>query len=735
LKVTAMWGMSLAATKLRPPLPPGQLVRRSRLDGILDSGVDGQARLVLVSAPAGSGKSTLLASWLAGRPEAVAWLQAEESDSDPARFWSYLVEAIGQAHPIAASDLKPVVVGSNGDDLVVVSALVNELAEVAAPLVVVIDDYHLIDNAGVQRGMERLIDLCPHQVTIVLSTRIDPPFRLGRLRVRDQIAEIRGADLRFDTDEASGLLGSAVPSLDRALLDQLCGRTEGWAAGLVLAGLSLGRATDPREFIEAFGGDDQLVVEYLRDEFLATVDVVDRRRLLETSILEQLNGALVDFVTGAPGGAKWLSDTAGVNQLLIGLDRTRTWFRYHHLLRDLLRLEAHQAFPERIPDLHARAAAWFESQGDHGQAIVHRLAGGDVHKAAHLLLVHGPRLLAGGQTETLRGFLEQLGDVAKTVTWCALLYGWCEYIGGRYSRAEGWLDTMLEVAPEGFDETPSISLRMNISLARGDVATALETARQVTATDHLMSFSCDLATATGAAYAWAGEADEARRALRFAADKAAAERFRTAHVLALVYQAIAEFDAGSAASAHSAASTAVDTARKFGLAAYHGVAPAYAIRARTSDDPARAHADALHALNLARRASTDLALGFVLTACGDTLIGLGDPAGEPLLAEARSVFARCPDPGVAGRYLTRTESRHGVAEGQGSRVAVLVEQLTEREMAVLRYLPANMSQRDIASELYVTLNTVKTHCRAIYRKLGVGDRKAAIQAARDLHLL
>ncbi|MCW2881092.1 MAG: putative LuxR family transcriptional regulator [Sphaerisporangium sp.] len=733
--MTTVWEMSLAATKLRPPVPPGQLVRRSRLDDILDSGIDSQVRLVLVSAPAGSGKSTLLASWLAGRPEAVAWLQAEESDSDPARFWSYLVEAIEQAHPIAPNDLKPVVVGSKGDDLVVVSALVNQLAEVAGPLVVVIDDYHLIDNGSVQRGMERLIDLCPHQVTIVLSTRIDPPFRLGRLRVRDQIAEIRGADLRFDTDEASGLLGSAGQSLDRALLDQLCGRTEGWAAGLVLAGLSLGRATDPSEFIEAFRGDDQLVIEYLRDEFLAAVDANDRQRLLETSILDQLSGALVDSVTGEPGGVKWLSDTASVNQLLIGLDRTGTWFRYHHLLRDLLRLEAQQAFPERIPDLHARAAAWFDSQGDHGQAIVHRLAAGDVHKAAQLLLVHGPRLLADGQTETLRGFLEQLGDVAKTVTWCALLYGWCEYISGRYSRSESWLDIMLDVAPEGFDQTPATSLRMNISLARGDVATALRAARQVTATDQLVSFSCDLATAIGAAYAWAGQADEARRVLRFAAEKADAERFRTAHVLALVYQAIVEFDDGSPASAQTAASTAVDTAQKFGLAAYHGVAPAYAIRARTGGDPARAHADALHALNLARRASTDLALGYVLTACGDTLIGLGDPAGQPLLAEARSVFARCPDPGVAGRYLTRTESRHGLAQVSGSPVVVLVEQLTEREIAVLRYLPANMSQRDIASELYVTLNTVKTHCRAIYRKLGVGDRKAAVQAARDLHLL
>ncbi|WP_323187198.1 LuxR C-terminal-related transcriptional regulator [Streptomyces sp. NBC_00006] len=731
----------MAATKLRPPVPPRHLVRRSRLDDILRAGCADHIRLILLSAPAGSGKSTLLASWLAERPEAVAWLQAEPSDSDPVRFWSHLIAAIGQAHPVAVSELTPIVAGSKGNDLVVVSALVNALAGVAGPLVVVIDDYHLIDNHSVQAGMERLIDLCPRQVTVVLSTRIDPPFRLGRLRVRDQIAEIRGTDLRFDTDEAARLLGAAGRSLDRALLDQLCGRTEGWAAALVLAGLALQRAADPGAFIAAFRGDDHLVVEYLRDEFLAAVDTDERRLLLETSILDQLSGELVDAVTGngtvtgtgtGSGGVKWLRETAAANQLLIGLDRTGTWFRYHHLLRDLLRLEAHQEIPSRIPALHARAAAWFTAQGDLGRAIDHRLNGDDPREAAQLMLVHGPRLLAAGQTDTLRSFLDRLGDVAKTLTWCALLYGWCEYLAGRYSPAERWIDVMHEVAYEGFDTTPAISLRMNIALARGDVTTAIDSAREVAATEGLLGFSCDLATATGAAHAWAGQAAEARRILRFAAEKAAAEEFRTAHVLALVYLSVVAFDDASTSSARTAAATAVDTAGRFGLAAYHGVAPAYAIRARTTDDPARAGADALHALGLVRRSSTDLALGYVLTLCGDTLAALGDPSGPPLLAEARSVLSACPDPGIAGRQLKRAAARHGLDDVQP---ADIIEQLTGRETAVLRYLPASLSQRDIAAELYVSLNTVKTHCHAIYRKLGVSDRKSAIQAARDLHLL
>jgi LuxR family transcriptional regulator, maltose regulon positive regulatory protein len=174
--MTDGWKGALAATKLGPPAPSGRFVRRSRLDEVLDAGVAGGARLVLVSAPAGSGKSTLVASWAAGRAEAVAWLQVEASDSDPARFWSFLVQAIGRVRPVRAAGLGPAIFASRGDDLVVVLALVNELAGTAEPLGVVLDDYHLIDNADVHRGRERLIDLSPAQVTVVRATRIDPPF-------------------------------------------------------------------------------------------------------------------------------------------------------------------------------------------------------------------------------------------------------------------------------------------------------------------------------------------------------------------------------------------------------------------------------------------------------------------------------------------------------------------------------------------------------------------------------
>lgn len=725
----------LAATKLRPPALPDSLVARPRLDALLDDGVGGQVRLVLVSAPAGSGKSTVLASWLSGRSEAVAWLQVEGSDSDPARFWAYVVQAVTAAAPHLSSHLGSAVAGSAGDELVVVTALVNALIELAEPLVLVVDDYHLIEADAVHRGVERLVELSPPGLTLVLATRTDPPLRLSRLRVRQQLLELRGDDLRFGADEAPVLLGAAGQLLDDHGRQALLDRTEGWAAGLVLAGMSLARTRDPAAFVEAFAGDDSLVVEYLRDEYLAGLPARDRQRLLETSLLEQLDGELVDAVTGGTDGADWLRRTAAANQLVIGLDPTATWFRYHHLLRDLLRLEARQRLGGRLVELHARAASCLSARGEHGRAVEHHLSAGQAPAAAQLMLLHGPKLLREGQVETLRGVLDRLGPLTGQVAWCALLYGWCEYLAGSYDSALEWVDTTLRVAPEGFDRVIATSLRINVSLGRGDVATALAHAVSVDVPGVLASHNCDLATATGVAYVWAGRIEDARRTLEFTAAKALAEQFPTALVAAVTYLAVLELESATPERARGAAQRALDTARSVGLADYPGVAAAYAVRARSAEDRDLALLDAQHAVELVRRTSTSLARAYVLAACGDTLLENGDASGSVLLSEAQAVLSRCPDPGTVGGYVTRVRARHGLTDGKPPRVPQLVEQLTDRELAVLRYLPTQLTQRDIAAELFVSLNTVKTHCQAAYRKLGVVDRKAAVQAARDLHLL
>jgi LuxR family maltose regulon positive regulatory protein len=724
----------MAATKLRPPALPPRLVERARLAEILDGGLADQVPLVLVSAPAGSGKSTLLASWAGRCPATVAWLQVEEADSDPARFWSSVVTAIERVRPGIAAAAMPIVSGSRGDGHVVVAALVNALIDDAEPLVVVVDDYHLIDQDAIHRGVERLVELSPPALTLVLATRIDPPFRLGRMRVRNVVREVRSGDLRFAPTEAPGLLGGAADALDASMLDQLCTRTEGWAAGLVLAGLSLQRAEDPAAYIEAFRGDDQLVVGYLSDELLAGIDAEDRQRLLETAVVDELTGPLVDAITGSAGGARWLADLARRNQLLIRLDTTETWFRYHHLLRELLQLEATRAFPDRIVELRRRAADWFESRGDPERAVVLRLSAGDVRAAVQLLHVVAPQLIGRGQVATLRRLLERIGPTAETSTVCALSWGWCEYLAGRHDAARHWLDIAIAVAPDTFDRHITTALRINVAIGRGDVASALATARTVVEPDLLTSHASELSTAAGAAFAWAGLGARARAILATAVTKAELERQPTAVVVALAYGAVVDLDEGHVAAARSAADVATSVAAASGLADYQGMAPAYAVRARTGTDPEAARSDVHRALDIVRRAPADLGFAYVLTICGDTLLDLGEATGAALVAEARGVVDRCVDPGIVGRQLDRVESRHHLAERRRDDAA-LVEQLTERELAVLRFLPTQLSQRDISSELYVSLNTVKTHCGAIYRKLGVRDRKSAVQTARERLLL
>jgi len=255
----------------------------------------------------------------------------------------------------------------------------------------------------------------------------------------------------------------------------------------------------------------------------------------------------------------------------------------------------------------------------------------------------------------------------------------------------------------------------------------------------LEAHHCDLGTATGVAYAWAGRAQDARRVLRMTARRAAAEDFPTALAITATYLAVVELEDGAAVDAQAAAQGALATAVELGLGEYRGVAPAYAIRAQTGLDPDAAVADALHAVDVVRRNATSLALAYVLTVAADALIERDHACGRQLLAEARGLVDRCPDPGVVGPRLRRAESRYGVigaaAAARGGAASALVEPLTERELAVLRYLPTQLTQRDIAAELFVSLNTVKTHCQAAYRKLGVVDRKAAVQAARQRRLL
>lgn len=726
--------LALAATKLRPPAPPRHLVARPDLVERLDEAVaEHQVRLVLVSAPAGSGKSTLLAAWLAAAPNRpIAWVQLEPADSDPARFWTSLAAAAGRVVPELPARVLPAVEATGGDAEVVVTRIVNSLDAATEALTLVIDDYHLISSEEVHAGLERLVELAPPRTTIVVATRVDPPLRLGRLRVRQALIELRARDLRFDRDEAAQLLAPSAELSDEQV-GELCDRTEGWAAGLVLAGLSLRSTADRAGFVERFQGTHQIVADYLADELLGGLGAVDRHRMLQTSILERLAGPLVDEVCDTADGAAWLAELAAGNQLIIGLDATGTWFRYHHLLRDLLRLEAERSIAAELPDLHARAAAWCEAHGEVNEAIEHTLAAGDLVRAADLVAGHGTELLNAGQFATLLRYLDALGSTVDDHLGCAALAGWLHLSQGRWIEAIRCLERTRALGATDGSNPAAAALAITFELTTGNVGAALDAARRVRDAGHATA-TAQIAMMVGAAFTLAGLPDDAAGPLITADELAEHQPDHYAAVVVPVYQAMNAIDAGDRTLVRERAERSIALAEAFG----NGDAPlacfAYSLLGRAGGSD-RTSADLVRrGAELAARSPANLFLAYAEACAADVLCAAGEPDGLTHLAAARTIVDASPDPGMVGTYLARIESRHQIERTQ-VRSDALIDDLTDRELALLRYLPTALSQREIAAELYVSLNTVKTHARGLYRKLGVTGRQPAVQRARELGLL
>src|SRR6266581_552583 len=377
----------LLATKLHVPRPQPGFVPRPRLAAALDEGLARQ--LVLVCAPAGSGKTVLLADWAGRDGRLVAWLSLDAADNDPARFWRHVVAALDRVRPgiaeRAGSLLGPPAPPSFEG---LVTALVNELA--AQPgddeVLLVVDDYHLIEAQPVHASLEFLVEHLPPGLDLVVASRADPPLPLPRLRAGGRLAELRAADLRFTEEEAAALLREATGSeLPAATVTALAARTEGWAAGLQLAALSLRGQADPAGFVAAFSGSHRYILDYLTEEVLERQPEELRAFLLETSVLERLSGGLCDAVTGRTDSQAMLEQVEHAGLFLVPLDEVRGWWRYHHLFADLLRARLQQERPDRIPVLHKNAAAWHSEHGPADAAVRHAIAAGDMNWAARLM--------------------------------------------------------------------------------------------------------------------------------------------------------------------------------------------------------------------------------------------------------------------------------------------------------------------------------------------------------------
>ncbi len=402
----------LLATKLHVPrLQPG-FVPRPRLVDALDEGL--ARRLILVCAPAGFGKTAMLAGWARRGDRPVAWLSLDAGDNDPARFWRHAVAALDRARPGIAERVDallgpPAPASFEG----LVTALINELA--APPgqdeLLLVLDDYHLIDAQQVHEPLVFLLEHLPPGLHLVLASRSDPPLPLARLRARGQLLELRAADLRFTSHEAAVLLREAAGpelSLTDAAVAALAARTEGWVAGLQLAGLSLGGQPDVAAFVASFSGSHRYVLDYLAEEVLDRQPNEVREFLLETSILDRLSAALCDAVTGRTDSQRMLERVERANLFLVPLDEVRGWWRYHQLFADLLQARLHLERPERVTALHCRAAAWCQDHRLADDAVRHALAAGDSATAVRLVEQHVDGLILRSEGATLARWLAEL---------------------------------------------------------------------------------------------------------------------------------------------------------------------------------------------------------------------------------------------------------------------------------------------------------------------------------------
>jgi LuxR family maltose regulon positive regulatory protein len=398
----------LLATKFHLPHPPPGCVPRQRLDRRLDDSL--RSGLTLVSAPAGFGKTTLLAEWCRRQQQPVAWLSLDAGDNDPVRFWRYTVAALERVRPGLAGrvagllgSLAPASIES------LATTVVNELAAQGGDALLVLDDYHVVEAQPIHASLRFLLEHQPPALHIVLVSRADPPLPLARLRAGGRLAELRAADLVFNLSEAAALLGEAAGlPLGEDLVADLVARTEGWAAGLKLAGLSLPGQPDIARFVESFSGSHRYVLDYLAEEVLEQQPASLRGFLLETSVLDRLSGPLCDAVTGRADGQQMLQTIEAANLFLTPLDEVRGWWRYHHLFADLLRARLQQKDPERVGELHRRAAAWHHEHGHADDAVGHALAAGDGMRAARLAETYADELVVRSETASVQRWLAAL---------------------------------------------------------------------------------------------------------------------------------------------------------------------------------------------------------------------------------------------------------------------------------------------------------------------------------------
>ncbi|OGC89374.1 MAG: hypothetical protein A2W25_10545 [candidate division Zixibacteria bacterium RBG_16_53_22] len=437
--------VELLRTKLYIPRRRTNIVPRPHLVERINSSLE--KKLTLISAPAGFGKTTLLSEWLSKCPRRVTWLFLDEGDNDPTQFWAYFMASLQGLHADLGSRAFVQIQSQQPPPIKsILTELINDLAAFSEPFASVLDDYHFIDAQSIHEAMSFLIDHLPANVHLVITTREDPDLPLARLRARDHLTEIRAMDLRFTQEESEAFLRGVMGlELSRQEVTALEERTEGWAVGLQLAGLSMQSQTDTKSFIADFSGSHRYILDYLSDEVLRQQAEDVRTFLIQTAILDRLNGPLCDALTGRTDSGKLLEYLEAANLFVIPLDGDRRWYRYHQLFADLLRNQLTRSQPDSIAELHRKASQWLEANGDIQAAIDHALEASDVAWAVRLIGQHAMSRLYKGEVAMVIGWFDRLPEaIFQTDPMLCIYKAWALALmqrGRRMEEAEQVLKT------------------------------------------------------------------------------------------------------------------------------------------------------------------------------------------------------------------------------------------------------------------------------------------------------
>ncbi len=738
----------LFAPKLIRPLVHAGTIRRSLLISRL---ARGEARpVVSVTAPAGYGKTTLLAQWAEHSGQAFAWVSVDEADNDPKVLLSYVAEALNAVEPVGQRVFDALASPASSVHGSVVPRLGNAFSLMTAPVVLVLDDVHVLRNSECRAALSVLAEHVPGGSRLVLAGRDVPPVRVARMRAEGKILEIGPADLSLTVEEAGSLLRAAEVMLAGDDLAALYQRTEGWPAGLYLAALYLREGGSLPGAAASFGGDDRWVSEYVESEFLARISRSQRMFLTRTAVLERMSGPLCEAVLEAPGSGAALAELARSNLLLVPLDHRGQWYRYHHLFRDMLLAELERLEPGLIPVLRRRAAGWCLRNDSPEEALEYSMAAGDVDAVARLVEDLALPAYRQGRITTARRWFQWLAD-RDAIEGRPVVAVWASIFAGRAGRAaeaERWADAVDrwqygDAARPADPRAEAWAALLRAVLVRHGVkqmrADADEAARGFAAAGIVVPVAPVL---QGIARVLCGDLEGGdlyfEESISRFEDAVATGEGGAPNVLAdaLCQRSLVAMARDQWSQAEVFASRAGSVLRRAGKQDTH--ASLCAVQARVAlhrGDVTAARQELLTAQRLRpllTYASPCIAVQTRIE-LARVRLALGDLAGaRTLLREIDELLMRHPD---LGTLVGETEAlRAQLAQERGSGVPG-ASALTVAELRVLPLLATHLSFPEIAAELTLSPHTIKTQRKSIYRKLGASSRHEAVTQARELGLL